>query len=147
MKIASRATPKWRPTRAPGSHGVCCGGAPGGAVHVQRGGDRGGTGAAPESGTKGETHPVSDPDSRTWTGTGTPSTQIPLAPGCCGPVEPLNLKVCCNLKEWRHLGVSRWVMETVPGGMYLPWLRTPPRSRENNYLMKPIDRYWLYEEL
>lgn len=51
------------------------------------------------------------------------------------------------IKEWRSLGASRWVIETILRRVQIPWRQRPPQYRSRGYQLKREDDAWAEQEL
>lgn len=51
------------------------------------------------------------------------------------------------IKEWRSLGASRRVIETIFRGVQIPWRQRPPQFRSQGYKLSDSDNKWATEEL
>lgn len=80
-----------------------------------------------------------------------PHVGIPASMGVEAQADPdprIPLSVCirCRLDDWRRIWASPWVIGTLTQGFYLPWTRTPPRSRSEGYSVAPSDQEYLEKE-
>lgn len=80
-------------------------------------------------------------------GVGTPAPSVVEPKADARPGVPPCVKVREHLDEWRELGASEWVLDTLANGIFLQWARRPPKYRSKGYRVAERDRAWLEQEL
>ena len=78
---------------------------------------------------------------------GTPSSPRERAPADPDPGVPPCVQVRRSLAEWRRIGASPWVLDTISNGIYLPWSSRPPHFRSKGYKIDAKDAEFLEAEL
>lgn len=78
-------------------------------------------------------------------GTQTPVKGAALADS--DPGVPPSHDVRSRLGAWRRIGASPWVLDTLRRGIYLPWVKKPPRFRSKGYQVAPADADYLKREI
>eukprot|EP00168_Porphyra_purpurea_P002129 TRINITY_DN124_c0_g1_i1.p2 TRINITY_DN124_c0_g1~~TRINITY_DN124_c0_g1_i1.p2 ORF type:complete len:773 (-),score=79.36 TRINITY_DN124_c0_g1_i1:1080-3191(-) len=80
-------------------------------------------------------------------GVGSPAPRDAMAQADPNPGVPPSVQVRRHLEEWRRIGASPWVVDTLAQGIYLPWVSTPPRHRSKGYRVAGEDEEFLRKEL